>query len=162
MSEEAASNPVNLLSELMKLGALGEDRTPEQNARVLVAHRELQAGLAALPQSSGARELKQLLPLRKLWVERLIALSPTSEAGKKLGDKERMQSLNGLVGEVVELLDISPTTAILWNSIDLQELGYPAEIKLDARELVAGRRMQIFRRIEVLSDVLHQTHPELF
>ncbi len=162
MSEEAASNPVNLLSELMKLGALGEDRTPKQNARVLVAHRELQAGLAALPQSSGARELKQLLPLRKLWVERLIALSPTSEAGKKLGDKERMQSLNGLLGEVVELLDISPTTAILWNSIDLQELGYPAEIKLDARELVAGRRMQIFRRIEVLSDVLHQTHPELF
>jgi len=162
MSEQGASNPVALLSELMKLGALGDSRTPEQTARVLAAHRELQAGLAALPEASGARDLKQLLPLRKLWVERLIALSPTSETGKGLSNEERMQGLNALVGEVVELIDISPTTAILWNSIDLQELGYPAELKLDAREIVTGRRTQIFRRIEVLSDVLHQIHPELF
>jgi hypothetical protein len=161
--EEADANPSRKLAELMSLMMIERGaRTPEQSSRLAELFQGLSRGLGALPDSVGLKDLRQLLQVRAGLLEQIAAIAPNSDLGRAMSDQKRLQNFQEIFGQLLEVLNDSPVLAMVWNSIDFAGLGYPAMYHVDARELLSGRRTQLFRRVEILSDVLYQVHPELF
>jgi hypothetical protein len=157
------SNPSRLLGELMDLILIArESRTAEQTARLAELVGSLGSSVNALSDEVSQKDLRQILGVRNALLQEITAISPSSETGRGLSEQERLEAFRPILMSLIDQMDSSPILAWVWNSIDVEALGYPAMYKIDAREILAGRRAQIFRRIEILSDVLYQIHPELF
>ncbi len=162
-TDDVASDPSRILAELMELSVIERaSLTPEQGVRMAELFQGLTRRVNALPDTVGPKNLSQLIRIRAGLLEEVTAIAPSSDGGRSMGEEERMQKFQEIFSQLLDVLDSAPLVGVVWNSIDFAALGYPSLYQVDARDLLIGRRAQLFRRVEILSDVLYQVHPELF
>jgi hypothetical protein len=163
LSRSGEQNPALQLREIVMLAKIGKNaRTAEQTARLMELMGRLKSGLEQVSDDVGTHDVGLLVPMTLQILDGVSKLSPSTPEGAQLSDEERMNGFRAQFMEFVDAVDSNPGIALVWNSLDFKGLGFDEMYQIDAREILASRRMQIFRRLEILSDVLYQSHPELF